>query len=152
MNVRKGLRMLASEKIIYALLVGTSGFFAPIWILILWMTIFVSFDLISGVTAAKKRGELLQSCKLRRTINKLVWYFAAVLLAHGLDAGILSFIDLHLASFTAAIICGVELYSILENAYSITGNRVFWLLTQFTTKKIKDVTSIEIDKGETNGK
>ena len=149
MNVRKGLEMLASEKIIYALLVGTTGFFAPIWVLVLWMTIFVIFDLISGIMAAKKRGELLKSSKLRRTINKLVWYFAAVLLAHGLDSGILSFIDLHLAAFTAAIICGVELYSVLENAYCITENRVFWLLTQFTTKKIKDTVDVDITEKPT---
>lgn len=152
MNVRKGLRMLASEKIIYALLVGTSGFFAPIWILILWMTIFVMFDLVSGLMAAKKRGELLESRKLRRTITKLTWYFIAVLLAHGLDVCVIPLDDLHLAGFMAAIIGGVEIYSMLENAYCITGNRVFRLLTQFTTKKIKDITSIEIDKGETNGK
>ena len=138
--------MVTPEKMIYAFMIGISGFFAPIWALVLWMSIFVLFDLFSGVIAAKKRGELLQSCKLRRTVNKLVWYFSAILLAHGLDAGILSFIDLHLAPFAAAIICGVELYSILENAYSITGNRVFWILTQFTTQKIKDTTGADITK------
>lgn len=150
MNARKGLRMLVSEKMIYALLIGATGFFAPIWILILWMTIFVLFDLCSGVVAAKKRGELLESRKLRRTVNKLIWYFSAVVLAHGLDVGVIPLDELHLAAFMSAIICGVELYSVLENAYTITGNRVFWLLTQFTTQKIKDTTSIDITEKPKN--
>lgn len=138
--------MISYEKIMFAAIAGLSGFFAPLWILVLWMTIFVMFDLISGIMAAKRRGELLQSKKLRRTINKLIWYFSAILLANGLDVGILGFIALYLANFTTAIICGVELYSILENAYSITGNRVFWLLTQFTTKKIKETTDVDISQ------
>ena len=144
MHRHKRPKMLASERIIYALLVGASGFFAPMWILILWLTIFVLFDLASGILAAKTRGEKLESRKLRRTVTKLIWYYSAVLLAHGLDVGVIPLETLHLAGFMAAIICGVELYSMLENAYTITGNRVFWLLTQFTTKKIKDTTSIDI--------
>lgn len=136
--------MSQSEKIIYAITSGILGFFASIWVFVLWMFIFVMFDLISGCMAAKKRGEKLESRKLRQTVNKLVWYFTAILLAQALDVKILHFVEIYLANMTAAIICGVELYSVLENAYTITGNRVFWMLTQFTCKKIKDVTDCDI--------
>ena len=102
--------------------------------------------MVSGIWAAKKRGEKLESKKLRASINKMTWYFMFIILAQGLDVKVIPFIDLHLASMVSAIICGVELYSVLENAYSITGNRVFYMLTQFTVKKIKEVTDCDISE------
>ena len=43
----------------------------------------------------------------------------------------------------AAIIVGVEFYSVLENFYKATGSRVFYLLTQWTNRKLKDMTGEE---------
>ena len=135
-----------TEKIVYGLTGAVMSFLAPIQVFVLWMLIFVGADLVSGVWAAKKRGEKLESKKLRGTINKMTWYFMFIILAQGLDVKVIPFIDLHLASMVSAIICGVELYSVLENAYSITGNRVFYMLTQFTVKKIKEVTDCDISE------
>lgn len=133
-----------TAKVVYGIIGAILSFFAPIGAFVLWMSIFVGIDLVSGIIAAKHRGEKLESKKLRATIDKLVWYFAAIFLAHGLDTQVLSFVVLYLASMTTGIICGVEFYSVLENAYSITGNRVFWILTQFTNKKIADATGTDI--------
>ena len=134
------------EKVIYGLGGAIMSFIAPIQVFVLWMLIFVGVDLVSGIWAAKKRGEKLESKKLRASINKMTWYFMFIILAQGLDVKVIPFIDLHLASMVSAIICGVELYSVLENAYSITGNRVFYMLTQFTVKKIKEVTDCDISE------
>ena len=133
-----------TEKFIWGVIGFFGGFFVAAATLVGTMVVFVIADLITGVIAAKKRGEILRSRKLKRTVDKMTWYALAIVMCHMLDAGVLPFVDLHLAAFAAAIICGVELYSILENAYSITGNRVFWLLTQFTTKKIEGATGVDI--------
>lgn len=135
---------LMTEKILYGLGGAVVSFLAPIETFIVWMLIFVMIDLVSGVWAAKRRHEKLESKKLGATLNKMVWYFTAIVMAQALDVKIIPYIDLHLASLTTAIICGFNLYSVLENAYTITGNTVFWALTQFTTKKIKEVTDCDI--------
>lgn len=133
-----------TEKILYGLGGAVVSFLAPIETFIVWMLIFVMIDLVSGVWAAKTRHEKLESKKLGATLNKMVWYFTAILMAQALDVKIIPYIDLHLASLTTAIICGFNLYSVLENAYTITGNQVFWALTQFTNKKIKQVTEVDV--------
>ena len=137
---------LPYAKFVYGLMGAVMSFMAPIQVFIIWMLIFVGVDLVSGILAAKKRGEKLESKKLRATINKMTWYFMFIVLAQGLDIHVVPWIDMHLASMVSAIICGVELYSVLENAYSITGNRVFYMLTQFTVKKIKEVTDCDISE------
>lgn len=137
---------LSYAKLAYGLMGAIMSFMAPIQVFIIWMLIFVGVDLASGIIAAKKRGEKLESKKLRATINKMTWYFMFIVLAQGLDVKVINFLELHLASMVSAIICGVELYSVLENAYSITGNRVFYMLTQFTVKKIKEVTDCDISE------
>ena len=134
------------ERIIYGIAGAILSFMAPIQVFILWMLIFVGVDLVSGIIAAKKRGEKLESKKLRATINKMTLYFMFIVLAQGLDVKVVPFWDMHLACLVSAIICGAELYSVLENAYVITGNRVFYILTQFTVKKIKEVTDCDISE------
>lgn len=136
------------SKAVYGIAGAIMSFMAPIQVFIIWMLIFVGVDLVSGIIAAKKRGEKLESKKLRATINKMTWYFMFIILAQGLDVKVVTFMDIHLASLVSAIICGVELYSVLENAYTITGNRVFYMLTQFTVKKIKEVTDCDISETE----
>lgn len=83
---------------------------------------------------------------LGRTTTKLVWYTSSIVLVHGLDMGVLPFMDLKAAHIMAGIICAVEFYSILENCFTITENRVFWILTQFTTKKVKDLSGVDIEE------
>lgn len=133
-----------NEKITYALLGGVGVFFFPLYILLLWMFIFVISDMVSGMLAARQRREKLTSKKLKKTVSKIAWYSSVIILVHGLDKSVLPFVDLYAAQIVTGIICGVELYSNLENLYCITDNRVFYLLTQWTTKKIHDSTGVDI--------
>lgn len=135
-----------TEKITMALLVGISGFFAPLYILIFWMFVFVIVDMVTGMLASKKRGEILSSKKLKRTIAKIGWYSTVIILAEGMDNGVLPFIALHASQLVTGIICGVELYSNLENLHSLTGNKVFYILTQWTTKKVEETAGVNINK------
>lgn len=133
-----------AEKILYAIGGGIIGFLAPIQTFLICLLVFIGADLISGVMAAKKRGELLESKKLRATITKTTFYFIFIILAHILWHYVMGYTDLKLQRSVSFLLCGVELYSVLENAYCITQHRVFWLLTQFTVKKIKEITDCDI--------
>ncbi len=121
------------------------AFFEPIEILVLWMLIFIISDMITGIHASLAEGKPIQSCKAQKTVHKFVLYAMSIFLLEGMDRYILDLVDCHLANIGATIICGIEMYSILENCYRITGNQVFKVLTQFTLKKIKDETGVEVD-------
>lgn len=121
------------------------SFFEPIWVTILWMLIFILADMITGIYAAYCRGEMITSHKMQRTVTKFLMYGGAVILLEGLDIYLVTIASLGLAQIGATIICGIELYSVFENCYRATGNIVFKALTQFTSKKIKDQTGVDID-------
>lgn len=133
------------EKIAYTIVGGVGSFFLPLYVLLFWMFTFVIIDMISGMLAARQRGETLCSKKMKRTISKIMWYSSVIILVHGLDTGVLPFIDLYASQIVTGIICGVELFSNLENLYSSTGNKVFYLLTQWTNKKIHETTGVKIE-------
>ena len=131
------------------LIASILGFFQPIGVLILWSLIFILADMATGIYASFCKGELITSHKMQRTITKFIMYSSSIILLQGLDVYMITFADLNLARIGATIICGIELYSIFENCYKATGNVVFKVLTQFTSKKIKAVTDTDI--GENNG-
>lgn len=132
------------DKIWAYCITGTMAFFEPLWVLMLWFFIFVGVDMITGISASVKERQIIESNKLRKTIYKLFMYCTVIVLVHAIDKEMISMIDLNLAKICSAIICGIELYSILENCYRITGNRVFKVLTQFTLKKIEDETGVNL--------
>ena len=135
------------DKIWAYMAVGVISFFEPLAVLMLWFFIFVACDMITGIGAAVKERQIIESNKLRKTIYKLFMYCLTIVLVHAIDVYMITIIHLGLAKLCATIICGIELYSILENCYRITGNQVFKVLTQFTLKKIEKETGLKI-KGE----
>ena len=135
------------DKIWAYCITGIFSFFEPLWVLMLCFFIFVAVDMITGISAAVKERQIIESNKLRKTIYKFLMYCTVIVLVHSIDAEMITVVDLGLARICSAIICGIELYSILENCYRITGNRVFKVLTQFTLKKIEDNTGVNI-KGD----
>ena len=122
------------------------SFFEPVGVVLLWMLIFVLADMFAGMYASLKEGRHLESHKMQKTIVKVITYSTSVILLHGLDTYMMTFMDCGLAKIGATIICGIELYSILENFYRATGNVVFRALTTFTLSKIKEKTGIDIEK------
>lgn len=119
------------------------AFFEPIGALLLWLFVFVMIDMITGMIASSCEGKIITSKKWGKTIVKIFMYSTTISLLHGIDVDMLIF-PIGLAKVCSTLICGIELYSILENFYRITGNSVFRILTQFTLKKIEDQTGVEI--------
>ena len=114
------------------------AFFEPLWVLMLWFFIFIACDFITGISASIKERKIITSNKMSRTIKKLMMYSMVIVLVHAIDKDMIIWVDLGLARICATIICGIELYSILENCYRLTGNAVFKVLTQFVLKKTND--------------
>ena len=121
------------------------GFFEPISVLLLWMFIFIIADTITGIHASIVERKIIESCKLKAIIYKTLTYCLTIVLLEGIDKYMIVFSTCYLANIGATIICGIEFYSILENFYRITGNKVFKVLTKFTLKKIQDETGVTID-------
>ena len=140
------MKYLDADRIWSYLIMALASFFEPVGVVLLWMLIFVLVDMLSGMYASLKEGRHLESHKMQKTIIKVITYSTSVILLHGLDAEIITFMDCGLAKFGATIICGIELYSVLENFYRATGNKVFKILTTFTLNKIKDNTGIDLEK------
>ena len=134
------------DKIWAYCITGTMAFFEPLWVLMLWFFIFVAVDMITGISAAVKERQIIESNKLRKTIYKLFMYCTVIVLVHAIDTEMITLASLGLARICSTIISGIELYSILENCYRITGNRVFKILTQFTLKKIENETGINLQE------
>lgn len=133
------------DKVWAYLMASFLSFFEPIGVTLVWMLIFILADMASGIYAAYCNGDLITSHKMQRTVAKFLMYSGAIVLLQGFDIYMVSFANLNLAQIGATIICGIELYSIFENCYKATGNVVFKVLTQFTSKKIEQTTGEKID-------
>lgn len=120
------------------------GFLSPVKYLLFWLFIFVLVDLITGVICSLKDGKYMTSEGLRKTIVKLVCYLLAITLTNGISVYMLEWADF--TRFMTALLCGIELYSIFENFYIITGHRSFKILTQFTVRTLEKNTGVNIDE------
>lgn len=138
-------KIFAADKIWAYLFSAFIGFCEPLSVLMMWFLIFIMCDMITGISAAIKERQIITSHGLQRTIVKFVMYAMTIVLLESIDKYMMTWASFGLAKIGATIICGIELYSILENCYRITGNQVFKVMTQFTLKKIEKETGVEIN-------
>lgn len=80
-------------------------------------------DLICGLLAARKRGELITSAGLKRTLGKIALYEVALALAYLAQVFLIGPI-LPAANIVAAVIGMTELKSVLENLDTISGGSI----------------------------
>jgi len=99
------------------------GFIMPIWPFIATAIALVFADAVTGVMAAKKRGDKITSRGFYRTSQKIVVYMASILACEGVR---IVFVPSIPVTYTAAAaICVTELKSILENTRSVSGVNIF---------------------------
>lgn len=111
--------MAIIKKYILSFLPYLAFFFAPIQHLLIATGILVFADMITGAKAAKKRGEVIHSKKMTRTISKTIFYFIAIILSRIME--LVYFPDMPLATITAGYIAIMEFKSNMENISEITG-------------------------------
>ena len=121
---------LGWEKITYAICCGyIFSFFIPIKGFLIF-TIFVVFpDMGTGIIAARKEQQKINSKGLYRTMEKIVVYFCGILIFEG--ARNTFFLPFNITYMAAFLIATVELYSISENIKRITGVNLGVLITRF---------------------
>jgi uncharacterized membrane protein len=121
---------LGYDGIAYSICCGVVfSFFLPIKHFLIF-TIFVVFaDTVTGIMAARKRGEPITSKGLYRTSQKVVVYFVGIMIFHG--ASVTFGLPSQIVYSVSFLISFTELYSISENIKSITGVNIGTLVLKF---------------------
>lgn len=142
------LSHLHHKNALYAIWSAALAFLAPVGWWVAACGFMVIADFITGLWAARTKGEMWTSNKMRKSISKCGAYMFVIICARVFEQTLPTIIAEHseLACVVTACIVGVEFYSVLENLYKCTGNRAFYILTQFTQKKLKDITGVEEEK------
>jgi len=109
------------------LFIASLAALAPIKMVMITVGFLIVADLLTGIWAAKSRGEKISSSVMRRTISKIVIYQLAVISGFMLEIHILDSL-VPVAKIVAGVIGMVEFKSILENSGHIVGGDVFKLI------------------------
>lgn len=111
-------------KYIESLAIAALAVFAPIKAAIITTIVLVIIDLVAGLIAAHKRGELITSSGIKRTVGKIVLYESAICAGFLCQTYLTG--DLFPASkIITALVGVVELKSIMENMDTISGSSLF---------------------------
>lgn len=100
------------------------GIFAPVHAIMLVTGFLIFADLVTGILAAKKRGEKISSAVMRRTISKILVYQLVIMSGFLVEHYMLQN-WIPIAKIAASIIGVTELLSILENAEQVYGVPIF---------------------------
>lgn len=116
-------------KFLEGLLISLLAVFAPIKAVILVTGLLISVDTITGMLAARKRGEKISSAGLRRTVTKSLVYLTAVCMGFLVEKYMIEgFVPI--SKIVSGVISLVELKSILENLDVINGGSLFKAVIQ----------------------
>ena len=121
---------LGWEKITYAICCGwIFSFFIPIKGFLLFVIAVTFADMVTGIKAARKEGQKINSRGLYRTSEKIAVYFVGIMIFEG--AKNTFSLPVPITYMVAFLIATVELYSISENIKRITGVNLAVLITRF---------------------
>jgi phage-related holin len=145
--------MAVMYRCINGAFLGLAALFAPIKPLILCALSFILVDFVTGVLAsrceAKQRGEkwFFSSHEAWRTIRKAGFVLLTIAMAWLIEWCILDFITLNLTRILTGAICGVEMWSFLENASVLSDAKLFAWLRNFVKRTVENKIG-EYDKDE----
>ena len=121
-------------------LVGLASLFAPIKSVILCA---ILIDFVTGVLAsrceAKQRGEkwYFSSREAWRTIRKAGFVILTIAMSWLVESCVLDFVTLNITRIITGVICGVELWSFLENASVLSDAKIFEWLRNYVKRKVE---------------
>ena len=143
MSYKNARSMEALYRFINGLLLGLAALFAPIKPVILCALAFIFVDFVTGVLASrcetKKRGEkwYFSSHEAWRTIRKAGFILLTIAMSWLIEYCILDFVTLHITRIIAGAICGVEMWSFLENASVLSDGKLFRWLRNYVRRKVE---------------
>ncbi len=118
------------KKWAIALVMSGLSMLAPAANLMFAIGFLVVSDFVTGVLAARKREETINSKKMRNSVTKGIGYMVAILVAYLMQKAFIK--DFEVMKIVAALIAFIELKSIDENLESLTGKSLF---NQFLKKR-----------------
>lgn len=143
MSYKNAQSMEALFRFVNGLLLGLTALFAPIKPVVLCALAFILVDFVTGVLAsrceAKKRGEkwYFSSREAWRTIRKAGFVLLTIAMSWLIEYCILDFVTLHITRIIAGAICGVEMWSFLENASVLSDGKLFTWLRNYVRRKVE---------------
>jgi phage-related holin len=115
------------------------SFMAPIWPFVFLAFVLVLADLFSGIQAAKKRGQKINSRGLFRSLEKFALYFVVITVAEHMR--VIFFPPIPITQVVSFGICVTEFFSLVENVETVTGVNIIRRLKEIIpglTPKEKD--------------
>lgn len=123
------MRIRNKMKYLEGLLITLVAVFAPIKVALITILLLITADCITGILAARKRGEPITSAKLRNTLSKFLIYFTAMMLGFLTEVYLLDN-SIPISKFVGGI-CGItECKSLMENLNTISGTDIFKSLVE----------------------
>lgn len=126
-----------------AFVASLCGLLCPIAPLITTATLFIVVDFITGVIAshaeARREGRewWFESRKAWRTVIKAGFVAIAIVMMWVLDYHVLEFMHLNMAKLFTGFVCGVELWSFLENAATISRAPLFEWMSRWVKRRVE---------------
>lgn len=106
------------------MLAAAFAILAPIHAVMAATGFLIVMDTVTGIMAARKRGDVIKSASLRRSVSKMLVYQIAVITGFIAQKYLLADL-IPVSSVVAAMIGMVELTSILENLHVVYGSNIF---------------------------
>ena len=130
-------------KYISATIAGLCALLCPIAPLVATAMLFIAIDFVTGImasrTVARREGKewWIESRRAWRTIYKAGFTAVAIIMMWLIDNVLLGFMNLNIANLFTGFVCGVELWSFLENASTISDSPLFSWLGKWVKRRVE---------------
>ena len=135
--------MEALCRYVSGLAAGVLSLLAPIVPTVSCALLFIAADFVSGVAASsaearrQKRKWYFESREAWRTVSKTGFVITAIAMSWILECCVLDFVTLNITRMFAGFVCGVELWSFLENASVLSDAPLFEWLKRYVRRRIE---------------
>jgi hypothetical protein len=123
---------------------GLVALFTPIVPLVWCVVGFIGFDFVTGVLASRadaRRAEqewFFESREAWRTVEKLSFTVVALCMTYVIDVVVLDFLELNLTRLFAGFVCGVEMWSFVENGCRISDAPLLRHIRRFVRQRVRE--------------
>lgn len=131
-------------KYVNAAAMGVAALFAPIRPLVCCALLFVAVDFVTGVLAdrsvARDEGRrwCFESRLAWRTVRKAGFVVISIAMMWLIESCILDFVESNVTRLFTGFICGVEMWSFLENASQLSDSRLFGWMRRYVRRRMKN--------------
>lgn len=135
--------MEALFRYVSGLLSGAASLLAPVAPTVACAVLFIAADFVSGVAAgrvaARRSGRkwYFESRLAWKTVLKAGFVITTIAMSWLLERCVLDFVTLNITKMFTGFVCGVELWSFLENASAISDSEVFVWLKRYVRSRIE---------------